>query len=660
MLNIKVLITYQGTQAKDTSAVYNNVETIRKEAVELNNSYSSNSSSRGISTGVTIGYNQDTRDKEGITRNTIVGNVEIGTSSGSPINRDLNKANETTRDESSSTNINIESQTIEYALNPTKFREDLEVAVLEGKATGETILKTIENLLNGGKEDIGEPERRSLNEIKEVVIRVKTAPEMEAIARGDLNSEELLNKLDIDSVERFNPDDTSLPENIRERVDELSEDGKVLLAFYDAKTNKIFVNENLSDDEVRAAVAREWKISEDLKKNKGKENTEGQLKSTVAGELAYDDMKKRAGEGRTEEISVTSLKEAVMREDSEVTSDQWASGSVVPGTSWSRKPGNNTKETEKQRIQKELSSKDCNGKCKKEQQKVYEDYMADAGQMLSCHSSDKNSCNPRPNNTSELIIFRTDKELIEYSNKLKELGIRGNYRLDSQERIDRNYNNSSNRVKQAIDYENVLNSRRSTGKSAEELYKEGKITQRQYENYNKEKSYIGVVTSYSNVWNNSVRPIVNSVYVGTNPSVREAYKEYEISSGRGSLYNNNSSPTISQSNRNSIETRTGKKLENISLHEGKQGKHVVGHNNFQSGKSEIDMQTAKNVLNEYKGTGRIEVSNQGKQVKEIIDTHGKYTGIHVNLEGERSITSRFTIHYDSKGTAHIIPASPKP
>ena len=123
------------------------------------------------------------------------------------------------------------------------------------------------------------------------------------------------------------------------------------------------------------------------------------------------------------------------------------------------------------------------------------------------------------------------------------------------------------------------------------------------------------------------------------------------------MYNNSSSPTISQSNRNSIETRTGQKLENISLHEGKQGKHVVGHNNFQSGKSEIDMQTAKNVLNEYKGTGEVIIKND--QVKEIIDTHGKYTGTYVNLEGERSITSRFTIHYDSKGTAHIIPASPK-
>ena len=47
-------------------------------------------------------------------------------------------------------------------------------------------------------------------------------------------------------------------------------------------------------------------------------------------------------------------------------------------------------------------------------------------------------------------------------------------------------------------------------------------------------------------------------------------------------------------------------------------------------------------------------------VKEIVYTQGKYTGIYVNLKGERSVTTRFTIHYDSKGTSHIIPANPKP
>ena len=272
-----------------------------------------------------VGFNQDSRDKEGITRNTIVGNVEIQNASGDEINRDLGKANEITKDTHRSTNINVEPQVIEYISNPTKFKEDLEVAILEGKATGETILKSIENAVNGRKSsDIGDPERRTINEIKESVIRVKTASEMNAIATGDLNSQEVLNRLNINAIEKFNPDDPDLPENVRARLDELAEDGKTIRAFYDKTTNKIFVNENLTDDaEIRASVAREWKISEDLKTGKGKANDEGQLKSTVAGELAYDDMMKRAREGKTGSISTSELDEAVMDVDSEITADKW-------------------------------------------------------------------------------------------------------------------------------------------------------------------------------------------------------------------------------------------------------------------------------------------------------------------------------------------------
>ena len=36
------------------------------------------------------------------------------------------------------TYINIESQTINYIKNPEKFKEDLQIALIEGKATGRT------------------------------------------------------------------------------------------------------------------------------------------------------------------------------------------------------------------------------------------------------------------------------------------------------------------------------------------------------------------------------------------------------------------------------------------------------------------------------------------------------------------------------------------
>lgn len=222
----------------------------------------------------------------------------------------------------------MEPQVIEYISNPTKFKEDLEVAILEGKATGETILKSIENAVNGRKSsDIGDPERRTINEIKESIIRVKTAPEMNLIATGDLNSEKILKELDISAVEKYDPDNPNLPPKVRARVDKLAQKGEVPGIFYDKITNKIFVDENITDEAViRAGIAREWKISEDLKTGKGKENDEGQLKATVAGELAYDDMMKRAREGKTGSISTGKLNEAVMDVDSEVTSDK----TIVP------------------------------------------------------------------------------------------------------------------------------------------------------------------------------------------------------------------------------------------------------------------------------------------------------------------------------------------
>ena len=55
-----------------------------------------------------VGFNQDSRDKQGITRNTVIGDVEIAEAEGSPINRDLGKANEVTKDTHSRTNINVE------------------------------------------------------------------------------------------------------------------------------------------------------------------------------------------------------------------------------------------------------------------------------------------------------------------------------------------------------------------------------------------------------------------------------------------------------------------------------------------------------------------------------------------------------------------------
>ena len=106
-----------------------------------------------------IGVNNENHRKEGITRHTVIGNVEIGSATGSPINRDRSKANETTRDDHSSTNVYIEGQTIDYATNPSKLKEDI------GKAKDEIndIGRAIKESLN----DRGDDNRNFLGQLSE-------------------------------------------------------------------------------------------------------------------------------------------------------------------------------------------------------------------------------------------------------------------------------------------------------------------------------------------------------------------------------------------------------------------------------------------------------------------------------------------------------------
>ena len=277
----------------------------------------------GISTsGInSIGINYNDRKQEGITKNTVIGNVEIGKSSGAEINKDLASMTEVTKDRKFETNVNIESQTIKYALNPSQFKEDLQIAIIEGKATGRTVVKTIDNVINGDKsQDIGDAERRSLIEIKEAIVRVQTAPAMDIIAKENLADKNVQKELGVE-IEKFDPNDPTLSKKVRERLNELKAEGKEIVAFYDKKTGKIFINQNAKDEEVRASIAREYKIKEDLELGRGKENDKGQLRSTVAGEIAYDEIKNRLKKGDKNPISASRFDVAKMDKDSEITSD---------------------------------------------------------------------------------------------------------------------------------------------------------------------------------------------------------------------------------------------------------------------------------------------------------------------------------------------------
>ena len=90
-----------------------------------------------------VGINYANKDLESVTKNTVVGKVEIGKSSGDEINKDLDTMTEVTKDEDTKTNVFVESQTIKYALNPEAFKEDIQKAKNEIEDIGNVVENTI-------------------------------------------------------------------------------------------------------------------------------------------------------------------------------------------------------------------------------------------------------------------------------------------------------------------------------------------------------------------------------------------------------------------------------------------------------------------------------------------------------------------------------------
>lgn len=91
-----------------------------------------------------------------------------------------------------------------------------------------------------------------------------------------------------------------------------------------------------------------------------------------------------------------------------------------------------------------------------------------------------------------------------------------------------------------------------------------------------------------------------------------------------------------------------------NIHIGKQGKHIVGHNNYKKGKSilNISTDTAQSLVKKYSGTGRkIGANRERVNFKRVI---GKYVD---PKTGKAYDTTIGTIHYSKSGT-HIVPEKP--
>ena len=132
------------------------------------------------------GFNQERHDKEGITRNTVIGNVEIGTSKGSPINTDLSKANETTRDDHSSTNVYVEGQTIRAITNPEDYKNDIDKAKQEITDIGRTIKESVNDRGDDNRNFFGQLSETRLSETLENIAgeRLKGARDQQEIGKA--------------------------------------------------------------------------------------------------------------------------------------------------------------------------------------------------------------------------------------------------------------------------------------------------------------------------------------------------------------------------------------------------------------------------------------------------------------------------------------------
>lgn len=93
-----------------------------------------------------------------------------------------------------------------------------------------------------------------------------------------------------------------------------------------------------------------------------------------------------------------------------------------------------------------------------------------------------------------------------------------------------------------------------------------------------------------------------------------------------------------------------------TISEGKQGKHIIGHNNYIEGKSYliISKEEAQKLINKYAGVGEKKFGRNDKWDKKEIIYHDKVIGIAKSIKSGEHETNAFKIHYSKTGT-HIVP-----
>ena len=111
----------------------------------------------------------------------------------------------------------------------------------------------------------------------------------------------------------------------------------------------------------------------------------------------------------------------------------------------------------------------------------------------------------------------------------------------------------------------------------------------------------------------------------------------------------------------SIQKRIVAHPEWTTVLEGRQGKHILGHNNYTEGRSylTVTMDEVQELITKYAGTGSIKRDGSGKWTHKEFVTADRVIGYHLTPDGVKTPTRRFSISYATTGKkkgAHIVPA----
>lgn len=93
-----------------------------------------------------------------------------------------------------------------------------------------------------------------------------------------------------------------------------------------------------------------------------------------------------------------------------------------------------------------------------------------------------------------------------------------------------------------------------------------------------------------------------------------------------------------------------------TIHEGRQGKHIPGHNNYIEGRSVLiaSQNAAQKIVNKYAGHGELLRNRKGTWDDTELFQADRIIGKTIDRNGQWKFTDRGVIHYSNAGT-HIVP-----